>query len=229
MPTAPCISRSWPLALLLVGLAQLAAGGELDAWQAADDCTDYRAFLADYPNGKLAALAKQRLLSCPAEPPPTAPQPVPRPVAKPEPVQAPPNRHVGVPAAQITEAQARALVERLIAASNSTNVDAMVALFTDPARYFGWGLTSHAKIRQDKRAYFHRWPRVHYELAAPPRILPTGGADLRVDMALRYEVSSPERNQRVGGTTHNTLIVGLVRGSPRIKAMHETVLSREQE
>jgi hypothetical protein len=104
----------------------------------------------------------------------------------------------------------------------------MVVLFANPAHYFAWGPTSHAAIRKDKHAYFRRWPRVHYELAAPLRLQRTADGDLSVAMELRYEAHSPQRAKRVSGTTHNTLVIGLVGGNPRIKSIQETVLRRDQ-
>jgi hypothetical protein len=67
--------------------------------------------------------------------------------------------------------------------NNREDVEAFVAMFGGGAeRYFGWGSTTADAIRQDKAAFFKRWPDVEYTPVGEPKVTKLDNGRFRVNV-----------------------------------------------
>ncbi len=92
-------------------------------------------------------------------------------------------------------------VYSFIRAQNQNDIDALMAFYADEVDYYSWGTVPRNRIREDKQAYFKRWPVRNYTVQSGEiTITPTDMAGVyAVTYGLDYAVESPERGKQSSG------------------------------
>ncbi len=73
----------------------------------------------------------------------------------------------------IQQAEVETLIGRYFAANEQANVELLLTFYTEWVDYYNWGSVRQSAIRDDKRAFFNRWPQVRYALAGPVELFDT--------------------------------------------------------
>jgi hypothetical protein len=181
-----------------------------------------------------AVTAPTASVSGPAKPPKQEPPPAPAPVPTGEANAKPPDAKPADPSSPIrpeglSDAAMRDFVGRLLKAAASGDVDRVLPFYADSVDYYAMGPVGQDQIRQDKQAYYTRWPEIKLLLADAPSVAPGDSPDtVAVTYLSTYEVASPARRTHAGGATTTVLQVALVNGAPKIVRQRETVRAARQ-
>ncbi|MGE5816092.1 MAG: toll/interleukin-1 receptor domain-containing protein, partial [Acidobacteriota bacterium] len=107
-----------------------------------------------------------------------------------------------------SEPRLRLFVENFLAAQTSGNPELILPFYGDRVDYYDRGSVGHDAIRQDKRAYFKRWPIVQFVLRGEIFVRDMQTSNMKtVTFTTSYEVHSPQRNQDARGMNQTTLVV----------------------
>ena len=117
-----------------------------------------------------------------------------------------------------------AFVAEYFAKSGSGDLTALVDLYGDSVDYYKKGRSTADVVRQDKAAYFERWPeRTHKAGTMTVTALP--GGDVKVTAPVDYTVKRADKSAR--GQATFTLLLRPVGGSYRIVGEQSVVTERK--
>jgi hypothetical protein len=112
------------------------------------------------------------------------------------------------PQPSIPQAEAKAFVDRYLAAQNSGDLATLLSLYSDEVDYFTMGLVSKAFISKDKDSYYRRWSQVRNTLSSDLTI--RSGADsneMIVSFSIEFLVSNSLRGASIHGTATDILTI----------------------
>ena len=117
-----------------------------------------------------------------------------------------------------------AFVADYFAKSGSGDITALVDLYDGSVDYYKKGRIGTDVVRQDKTAYFERWPERTYKAAAAT-VTPLPGGDLKVTVPVDYTVKRADKSAR--GQATFTLVLRPAGGSFRIVGEQSAVTERK--
>lgn len=89
-----------------------------------------------------------------------------------------------------------AAIDAYLAVSAQNDVEAVLDLYAPQVRYYALGTVGRSRLRQDKDAYFERWPDRTFALEAAPRIaFSDGGRTATVRLSYGFEVYGGTRRR----------------------------------
>ena len=132
----------------------------------------------------------------------------------------------GAPAASTAAATPAvvAFVADYFAKSSAADVAALADLYGETVDYYKKGKTGSDAVRQDKAAYFERWPERSYKAAAPS-VTELSGGDIKVAVPVDYVVKRGDKSAR--GKATFTLLLRPAGGSYRIIGEQSAVSERK--
>ena len=132
----------------------------------------------------------------------------------------------GGPAAARSEVKpaVAAFVADYFAKSSAADVTALVDLYGESVDYYKKGKAGSDVVRQDKAAYFERWPERSYKTAAPT-VAELSGGDVKVTIPVDYVVKRADKTVR--GKATFTLLLRPAGGSYRIIGEQSAVLEHK--
>jgi len=107
--------------------------------------------------------------------------------------------------------------------SSAADASELVALYGETVDYYKKGKTGSDAVRQDKTAYFQRWPERSYKSGAP-RVTELSGGELKVAIPVDYVVKRGDKTAR--GKATFTLLLRPAGGSYRIVGEQSAVESK---
>ncbi|OLN27782.1 Translation initiation factor 2 [Desulfovibrio sp. DV] len=110
------------------------------------------------------------------------------------------------------------------AKSSSGDITALVDLYDTSVEYYKKGRIGTDVVRQDKTAYFDRWPERTYKAAAAT-VTPLPGGNLKVTVPVDYTVKRADKSAR--GQATFTLMLRPAGGSFRIVGEQSAVTERK--
>ncbi|KHK02691.1 LysM peptidoglycan-binding domain-containing protein [Desulfovibrio sp. TomC] len=117
-----------------------------------------------------------------------------------------------------------AFVADYFAKSGSGEITALVDLYGDSVDYYKKGRIGADVVRQDKTAYFERWPQRTYN-AAPPTAAALPDGNIKVTVPVDYTVKRADKSAR--GQATFTLVLQPAGGSFRIVGEQSAVTERK--
>ncbi|MHC1791586.1 LysM peptidoglycan-binding domain-containing protein [Solidesulfovibrio sp.] len=117
-----------------------------------------------------------------------------------------------------------AFVADYFARSAAGDVTALVDLYGESVEYYKKGRAGSDVVRQDKAAYFERWPERTYTAGAV-RVTELAGGDLKVTIPTEYTVRRADKSAK--GQATFTLVLRPAGGSFRIVGEQSVVTERK--
>ncbi|CAK0768891.1 eukaryotic-like serine/threonine-protein kinase [Gammaproteobacteria bacterium] len=122
-----------------------------------------------------------------------------------------------------------ALVGEMIGALESGNIDRITSAYADRVHYFERGLVDRNTIREDKRAYYRRWPTQTWTLDAQPQAWRDPNTGIwTVIYTTSYRVYNGQQKKGVRGQTQTTIEVRDDPSGPHVVGVKEQTLNREK-
>ena len=109
----------------------------------------------------------------------------------------------------------------------SLNLDTIMKDYAPRVDYFDHGKVDHAFIRRDKEEYFHRWPKLQYEVAGNVQHRLISPGHHQVTFPLSFRVENPA-GEWIVGTAENTMNLIEVSGQLKIFGEKSKMIHREK-
>ncbi len=118
-------------------------------------------------------------------------------------------------AAREATPEIQAFVADFFVRSGAESADSLLELYADEVDFYKKGLVSKDFVRQDKTAYFQRWPTREYTVSGKPKVTDAPGTKrTRIEVPVRYKARNAEKTAT--GEAVFIFEVSTVGGSPRI-------------
>lgn len=99
----------------------------------------------------------------------------------------------------IQQHEVETLIGRYFAAIEQANVEELLTFYSEWVDYYSWGLVRKSAIREDKRNFFARWPKMHYTLAGSVELFDTDKKNEKhviFDLTFNAQNPNPEDGKR---------------------------------